>query len=206
METNMPQARVGAAAKKKNADLGKRIFGHKHLYLMLLPCIVFFVIFSYIPMGGLMLAFKNYQFNKGILGSPWVGLTYFKAFFNDYQSGKLIKNTLIISSIKVFLGLPFPILLALMFNEVRSRRFRGITQSISYLPHFLSWVIVIGLMQRVLAPETGLLNEAIRFFGGDGSTFFMMESKLLLSTHVWKPYLAKYRMGFHHLFGRYCQH
>ena len=94
-------------AKKKNSDLGKRIFGHKHLYLMLLPCIVFFVIFSYIPMGGLMLAFKNYQFNKGILGSPWVGLTYFKAFFNDYQSGKLIKNTFIISSIKVFLGFLF---------------------------------------------------------------------------------------------------
>ncbi|MFD0695548.1 ABC transporter permease [Paenibacillus sp. GCM10027628] len=186
----MSQTRVGTAAKKSNALLGKRILQHKYLYLMLLPCIVFFVIFSYIPMGGLMLAFKNYQFNKGILGSPWVGFTYFKAFFNDYQSGMLIKNTLIISSIKVFLGLPFPILLALMFNEVKNRRFRGITQSISYLPHFLSWVIVVGLMQRVLAPDTGLLNEAIQFFGGDGSTFFMMESKyfypLMFGSHIWQ--------------------
>ncbi|MCY9657557.1 ABC transporter permease subunit [Paenibacillus chondroitinus] len=190
METNLPQASVGAAVKKRNADLGKRIRQHKIMYLMLLPCLVFFVIFSYIPMGGLMLAFKNYQFNKGILGSPWVGLTYFKAFFNDYQSGKLIKNTLIISSIKVFVGLPFPILLALMFNEIRHRRFRGIAQSISYLPHFLSWVIVIGLMQRILAPDTGLLNEVIRFFGGDGSTFFMMESKyfysLMFGSHIWQ--------------------
>ncbi|WP_254776830.1 hypothetical protein [Paenibacillus sp. yr247] len=158
------------------------------------------IIFSYIPMCGLILAFKNYQFNKGIIGSPWVGFTYFKAFFNDYQSGKLIRNTLAISSIKVFLGLPFPILLALMFNEVRNRRFRGITQSISYLPHFLSWVIVIGLMQRVFAPDTGLLNEAIRYFGRRRKHLFHDGKQILLSAHVRKPYLAKYRMGFNHLF------
>ncbi|WP_373291173.1 ABC transporter permease [Paenibacillus marchantiophytorum] len=176
--------------KKSHSFLGKRILKHKQLYLMLFPCIAFFVIFSYIPMGGLMLAFKDYQFNKGIIGSPWVGFSYFKAFFNDYQSAQLIKNTLAISSIKLFIGLPFPILLSLMFNEVRNRRFRGITQSISYLPHFLSWVIVVGLMQRMLAPDSGLLNEAIRYFGGDGSTFFMMESNyfypLMFGSHVWK--------------------
>ena len=117
-----------------------------------------------------MLAFKNYQFNKGILGSPWVGLTHFKAFFNDYQSGKLIKNTLIISSIKVFSGLPFPVLLALMFNEVRSPRFRGITHRIPFAVFsflgYRHWSYA-----AVLAPETGLLNEAIRFFGGDEALF-----------------------------------
>jgi putative aldouronate transport system permease protein len=91
---------------------------------------------------------------------------------------------------KLFVGLPFPIILALMFNEVKNRRFKGITQSISYLPQFLSWVIVVGLMQRVFAPDTGLLNEAIKYIGGDGSTFFMMESKyfysLMFSSHLWK--------------------
>jgi putative aldouronate transport system permease protein len=157
---------------------------------MVLPCIVFFVIFSYIPMGGLMLAFKDYQFNKGILGSPWVGFTYFKAFFDDYQSGMLIRNTIIISCMKVFMGLPFPIILALMFNEIRHKKFRAISQSISYLPHFLSWVIIVGLMQRIFAPDTGLVNEVIRFFGGDGSAFFMMDSKyfyqLMFGSHIWQ--------------------
>lgn len=180
----------GAAVKKRNTQLLRRIVQHKFLYMMLLPCIVFFIVFSYIPMGGLMLAFKEYQFNKGIIGSPWVGLKYFEAFFNEYQSGNLIKNTLIISCMKVFVGLPFPILLALMFNEVRKGRFRAISQSISYLPHFLSWVIIVGLMQRIFAPDTGLINEVIKLFGGEGDTFFMMESSafypLMFGSYIWQ--------------------
>src|SRR5262245_14210480 len=101
---------------KSSRRLWKSIVLHRYLYAMLLPCIAFFIIFSYIPMGGLLLAFKEYKFNKGLLASPWVGFDYFKAFFNSYQSKALIQNTLIISSMKLFLYLPFPILLALMFN------------------------------------------------------------------------------------------
>ncbi|WP_407673135.1 ABC transporter permease [Paenibacillus alkalitolerans] len=170
--------------------LWRKIVLHRYLYFMLLPCLLFFVVFSYIPMGGLLLAFKEYKFNAGILGSPWVGFKYFETFFNDYQSWTLIKNTLIISSMKLFLGLPFPIILALMFNEVRNKRFKGITQSISYLPHFLSWVIVIGLVQRVLAPDTGLLNQAVQLLGGAGDTFYMNEPEYFYSvmfwSHIWK--------------------
>jgi len=157
---------------------------------MLLPCIVSFIVFSYIPMGGLLLAFKEYKFNAGILGSPWVGFKYFEKFFNDYQSGQLIRNTLIISCMKLFVGLPFPILLALMFNEIKNKWFKNIAQSISYLPHFLSWVVVIGLVQRVLAPNTGLLNEAIDYFGGDGSIFYMNDAnyfyQIMFGSHIWK--------------------
>lgn len=190
MDNNFSEAGEGIVSKKSNTQLLRRIVQHKYLYFMLLPCIVFFIIFSYIPMAGLMLAFKEYKFNTGILGSPWVGFKYFEAFFNDYQSWNLIKNTLIISSMKVFLGLPFPILLALMFNELRKGKFRSIAQSISYLPHFLSWVIVIGLMQRIFAPDSGLINEVIKFFGGEGSTFFMMESSsfypLMFGSYIWQ--------------------
>lgn len=190
MQTNLPAGKVSGATKKRNAELRKRIIQHKYMYLMLLPCILFFIIFSYIPMGGLLLAFKEYQFNKGILFSPWVGLRYFKTFFASYESGRLIANTLIISSMKLFLGLPFPIILALIFNEVKSKRFRGVTQSIAYLPHFLSWVIVVGVIQRVLAPDTGLLNEAIKAFGGGGDTFFLMEQSyfypIMFGSHIWK--------------------
>jgi putative aldouronate transport system permease protein len=173
-----------------SSSLWKRILVHRYLYLMLLPCVVFFIIFSYIPMGGLLLAFKEYKFNKGILGSPWVGLQYFKTFFHSYQSTELIKNTLIISGMKLFLYLPFPIILALMFNEVRSKWFKNVSQSVLYLPHFLSWVVVVGLIQRILAPDTGLLNQLITNMGGDGSTFFMMESKyfygIMFGSHLWK--------------------
>ncbi|MCQ6559457.1 ABC transporter permease [Paenibacillus mendelii] len=170
--------------------LWKRILLHRYLYMMLLPCLLFFIIFSYIPMGGLMLAFKDYKFNMGITGSPWIGFVYFERFFNDYQSMNLIKNTLIISGMKLFLYLPFPIILALMFNEIRGKFFRNIAQSISYLPHFLSWVVVVGLVQRVLAPDTGLLNETIANMGGDGSTYFLMEPdyfyQIMFGSHVWK--------------------
>ncbi|XEC93993.1 ABC transporter permease [Paenibacillus tarimensis] len=174
----------------RTGKLWKRIVLHRYLYLMILPCIISFIIFSYIPMGGLMLAFKDYKFNKGILGSPWIGFDYFTRFFNDYQSLNLIKNTLIISGMKLFLYLPFPILLALMFNELRSRWFKNFAQSVSYLPHFLSWVVVVGLVQRVLAPDTGLLNEAVAHFGGDGSTYYLMEPDyfypIMFGSHVWK--------------------
>nr|WP_249308797.1 ABC transporter permease subunit [Lederbergia citrea] len=141
-------------------------------------------------MAGLVLAFKEFKFNTGIWGGEWVGFTYFQRFFNDPQSWVFIKNTLIISSMKLFLGLPFPIFLALMFNEMKSNKMRNLFQSITYLPHFLSWVIIVGLLQRVLAPDIGLLNQVIKHFGGAGDKFFLMEKNYFYSvmfwSHVWK--------------------
>jgi len=186
----MQQANSPPEVFKSGRTLWKSIFLHRYLYFMLLPCLAFFIIFSYIPMGGLMLAFKEYKFNKGILGSPWIGFDYFQAFFNDYQSKSLIVNTLIISGMKLFVYLPLPIILALMFNEIRNKWFRNFAQSISYLPHFLSWVVVVGLVQRILAPDTGLLNQAIANMGGDGSIFYMMDPKyfytIMFSSFTWK--------------------
>ncbi|MGO4693088.1 ABC transporter permease [Paenibacillus sp. 2TAB26] len=190
MQTKVALVPTGNRKKQRLVYLLKKIWLYRYLYFMLLPCLASFIIFSYIPMGGLLLAFKEFKFNQTILESPWVGFEYFAKFFNDVQSMTLIKNTLIISSMKLFLGLPFPILLALMFNEIKNRAFKNIAQSISYLPHFMSWVIVIGLVQRTLAPDTGLLNEAITYFGGDGSTFFMNEAKyfyqIMFGSHIWK--------------------
>jgi len=186
----MRETSLSLTRKANGRSLWRRIVLHKYLYLMLLPCIVSFVIFSYIPMGGVMLAFKEYKFNKGILGSPWIGFDYFRTFFDSYQARTLVTNTLIISGMKLFLYLPFPILLALMFNEIRSRWFKNLAQSISYLPHFLSWVVVVGLVQRVLAPDTGLLNEAVARMGGDGSVFYLMEPdyfyQIMFGSFTWK--------------------
>ncbi|QUW21508.1 sugar ABC transporter permease [Sporosarcina sp. Marseille-Q4063] len=170
--------------------LFQNIASHKQLYLMLLPCIIFFLVFSYLPMAGMILAFKEFRFDAGLFGGAWVGLKYFEQFFSDPKSLVFIKNTLIISSMKLFLGLPFPIILALMFNEIKSDKLRNLFQSISYLPHFLSWVIIVGILQRILAPDTGLLNQIIQLFGGEGDSFFLMQESafynVMFWSHIWK--------------------
>jgi putative aldouronate transport system permease protein len=141
-------------------------------------------------MGGIVLAFKDYSFKKGIWGSPWVGFRYFKTFFSSYDCWRLIRNTLSIGFIKCILEFPFAIILALMLNEIRSMKFKRISQTITYLPHFLSTVIIITMIQRVLAPNTGVLNQVIGKLGGDSSTFFLMEAKyffrLLFSMDLWR--------------------
>ncbi|MBP2079578.1 putative aldouronate transport system permease protein [Oceanobacillus polygoni] len=163
---------------------------HHVFYIMLFPCLLFFLIFSYWPMGGLVLAFKEYGFQTGIFGGDWVGLQYFQQFFSDPRSTIYINNTIIVSFLKLFIAMPFPIILALMFNEVQNNKLRGTFQSISYLPYFISWVVVVGLMNRLLAPDTGLINQMIAAFGGDGSTFFMMEEglfyPLVFISYIWK--------------------
>lgn len=170
--------------------LKKRIYSHKVLYLMFLPCIVYFILFEYIPMAGVYTAFTDFSFTKGIFGSPFVGLKYFNAFFNSYDAPRLIKNTLIIGFMKSVLEFPFAILLALMLNELKSPRYKKITQTISYLPHFMSSVIVITMLQRMLAPNVGTINKIIGAFGGDSSKFFLMEKKyflpILFSLDIWK--------------------
>ncbi|WP_411675465.1 ABC transporter permease [Bacillus sp. S3] len=191
-----PGAGVNKSKKKKKNTVKpmkftwKNIWKHRAMYIMLLPCITFFIIFSYMPMAGMVLAFKEFRFDTGIFGGPWVGLKYFERFFQDPQSWNYVKNTLIISGMKLILAMPFPIILALLFNELKSNKLRSFFQSISYLPHFLSWVVVVGIIQSILAPNTGLLNELISFMGGDGSTYFLMEEKnfhsIMFWSYVWK--------------------
>ncbi|MFJ7976962.1 ABC transporter permease [Peribacillus sp. NPDC096379] len=188
---------IETAPKKKKKHKVKpmklsyeNIWQHRAQYFMLLPCIIFFIIFSYLPMAGMVLAFKEFRFDTGLFGGAWVGFQYFERFFNAPQSWTFIKNTLIISSMKLILALPFPIILALMFNEIKNNKIRSFFQSITYLPHFLSWVVVVGILQSILAPNTGLLNQVISFFGGDGSTFFLMEEEsfhsIMFWSYVWK--------------------
>lgn len=170
--------------------LGQRIWRHRALYLMFLPCVVYFVLFSYVPMGGLLLAFKNFSFRKGILGSDWVGLQYFRTFFTSYDAPRLLRNTLTIGFMKTILEFPFAIILALMLNELISQRYKKISQTVSYLPHFMSSVIIITILQRILAPNVGIINQVKASLGGDASTYYLMESKyflpILFLLDLWK--------------------
>jgi len=171
-------------------SLKKRLLQFWPLYLMLVPAIVYYTLICYVPMGGIILAFKDYSFRKGIWGSPWVGFRYFRTFFTSFDFLRLLKNTLTVGFIKCILEFPFAIILALLLNEVRNMKFKKISQTITYLPHFLSTVIIVTMLQRILAPNTGVINQIVGSLGGDSTTFFMMVPgyffKLLFSMDLWR--------------------
>lgn len=137
---------------------------NKELYLMILPVLVYFFVFMYIPMYGSSIAFKNFSPAKGILGSDWVGLTHFIRFFDSIYFVRVLKNTLLLSVFSLGWGFPAPIILALLLNEVRTRWFKNTVQTITYLPHFISLVVIIGLLKQ-FSVSTGLFNDIIEFFG-----------------------------------------
>lgn len=137
----------------------KKVWQYRVLYLFLLPMIIWFFIFCYVPMVGNILAFKDYSFTGGIFGSPWAGFKHFQQFFSYYDFESVIFNTISIALIKIIIEFPIPILFALLLNEVTQARFKKVVQSVSYLPHFVSWVIVIQMFTMMLSPQGGLINQ-----------------------------------------------
>ncbi|WP_235782050.1 ABC transporter permease [Paenibacillus senegalensis] len=154
------------------------------LYVLIAPAIAYFIIFEYIPMYGLQIAFKNFIATQGIWGSPWIGFDHFERFFNSYFFWRLIKNTIGISLYQLAIGFPAPIILALMINEVRQKHFKRFVQTVTYAPHFLSTVVLVGMILIFLSPSTGLVNQVIKLFGGD-PVFFMTEPGWFKSIYVW---------------------
>ncbi len=153
------------------------------LYLLLMPAVVLLLLFAYIPMYGIVIAFKDYSPALGIGDSPWAGFKYFEKFFNSYQFSTTIKNTLVISlySIATF---PIPIMLALMINQMRENRFKRFFQTVTYMPHFISTVVMVGLMLILLSPSTGLLGNIYRLFGAEAPNL-MGSTSMFSSVYVW---------------------
>ena len=161
------------------------------LTLMFLPVVIYFFIFKYIPMGGIVIAFKDFIVTKGIFGSEWVGLENFEKAFRLATFRRSITNTLTISGLKLLFGFPAPIILALMLNEVTHLRFKKTVQTISYLPHFLSWVVLAGMFQQLLSPNNGPVNAVLRdVFGVKESIYFLGSNDYfrgtLVATDLWK--------------------
>lgn len=138
---------------------------NKYKYLMILPVIIYFILFAYKPMYGVIIAFKNYRPSLGIMGSPWVGFKNFTDFFTDIYFIRVLKNTVVISLYSIVFGFPAPILLALLLNEIRANWFKRTVQTVSYLPHFISMVIVCGLIKQ-FSLNDGAINDIINFFIG----------------------------------------
>lgn len=162
----------------------KRIMRYKWLYLFLLPLVVHQIVFKYSCMYGVLLAFKDFKYNAGIIGSPWVGLKYFKQFVNQYNFWQLITNTLRMTFSSLIFGFPTPIILALLINEVHARRTKKLIQTFTYLPHFVSWVVVISIFTNLLSPNGGLVNEALGKLFGMEPKYFMGEKKYFLVLYL----------------------
>lgn len=161
----------------------------KYLLLLLLPGIVYFIIFKYLPMGGLIIAFKDYSIFKGMWESPWVGFNIFREVFSSYDFLHIIRNTLLISIYKIAFGFPIPIIISLMLNEIRSRHFKRSIQTIIYLPHFVSWVVIYGIMLTILSPSYGILGDIYQMFGKEAPHMIANSRyirSLLVITEIWK--------------------
>lgn len=161
------------------------------LQLMVIPALLLIFVFSYLPMYGVMMAFQDYNIFKGVFDSPWAGFKHFEMFFNAPEFYKVMRNTMVISLLKLVVGFPAPILLALMLNEVKNMYFKRVVQTLSYLPHFLSWVIVAGFAMSILSVENGSLNillEKLHLI--DEPIAFLAISEyfwtIIVSTNVWK--------------------
>ena len=173
----------------RSSSLWKRIWKHKMFYLFMLPGIVWFFLFSYVPLFGIQVAFRDYTFSGGFTGSPWAGWKYFQQFFTYYRSDEIIRNTIVISFLKLAFGFPLPIILAILLNEVRHLKFKKVVQTLSYLPYFVSWIVVVTLMQRLLTPYGGPVNELLGLFGIGPIQFLNNPTwfyQVIVGSDVWK--------------------
>lgn len=157
--------------KRQTASSWKDLWRNKLLYLMILPGFVYFVIFKYLPMGGMVIAFQDYQPYLGILDSPWVGMKHFIRLFTEETFFMLLSNTLILFALNIVIFFPLPIIVSLMLNEVRHRKFKNAIQTVIYIPHFMSWVIIVSISYVFMNVDGGLINEAIAALGGEKISF-----------------------------------
>lgn len=177
-------ARSTKKAYKRKESALKTIGKNYQVYLMLIPCLLFFAIFCYGPMYGVQIAFKNYNTGLGIWGSPWAGFRHFERFLKLPQFWQVFWNTLYLSVYSLAAGFPFPILVSLMLNEVRNARYKKVVQTVTYAPHFISTVVMVTMITLFLSPSSGFVNKAIEALGGK-PIHFMIKSEYFPHVYVW---------------------
>lgn len=162
----------------------RKALSHWQLYLVVLLPIVSIIIFSYVPMYGITLAFKDYSIRKGISGSPWVGFGYFIRFFNSPSFWQIIKNTILLSIYSLMAGFPFPIVLAILLNECRNVRFKKTVQMVTYAPYFISTVVMVAMLQQWMDPRLGFVNKITEIITGSTIDYFSKPA-FFSSLYVW---------------------
>jgi len=180
--------------EKKKTDrhlskvLAKDFQENKYKYLLILPVLVYFILFSYKPMYGLVIAFQDYRASLGILRSRWVGLRQFIVFFKDPYFFRLLRNTISISLLNIVFGFPAPIILAILLNEIKNVTFRRTVQTITYMPYFISLVVVAGLI-RTYSTQTGIFSQVAALFGGGGKNYLMFPQyfyPIYVASDIWQ--------------------
>ena len=166
----------------------KNIQKHRIIYLLFLPVLIYYLLFHYLPMYGAIIAFKNYVPSQGIANSAWVGLKHFRSFFSSYYCSRLIRNTLLISLYSILFGFPAPILLALLLNEVKCLRYKRLVQTITYLPHFLSVMVVCGMIIHFFSTD-GFISAIVSSCGGSAQNYLLDPAcfrAIYVGTDIWQ--------------------
>ena len=186
----MAKTKSGSAVvKKKGMSFGQGIRHSWQLYVLLLPALIYLFVFDYMPLYGMQIAFKDFLLGLGFSGSPWVGLKHFKYFVTSPQFSVLIRNTLLLNVLRLVFCFPFPIFLALLLNEVRNAKFQKIIQNLTYAPHFISTVVLCGMIISFTSPSTGVINTMIQALGGQPIDFMGQEGwfrPVYIISEIWK--------------------
>lgn len=171
--------------------LGRYIWRDRYLFLLISPVVLYHIVFHYIPMYGAIIAFKDFSPGEGILGSPWVGFENFQTFFDSFYFVRIVKNTVLLSLYTLLWGFPVPIIFALMLNELRNQLFKRSVQTISYLPHFISVVVIAGMIVKFVSPNDGVINKGLSAIG-IGSIDFLSRPEwfrtIFVASEIWQGF------------------
>ncbi|MBP1176431.1 putative aldouronate transport system permease protein [Paenibacillus sp. PvR133] len=174
---------------KPNRKIWNQVKRDYELYLFLLPIIIIYLVFKYYPMYGIQIAFKDFSPSRGIWGSEWVGFKHFIDFFDSYNFWTIMTNTLTLSVLSLVFSFPAPIIIAIMLNQMLAKRYKKIVQTVIYAPHFISTVVLVGMLNVFLSPNSGIVNHIITLFGGDPIMFLADEGwfrPLYILSGVWQ--------------------
>jgi len=189
MTLKLPSLKAPTGENTDLIKLMRTMWRQRWLYFLMTPTIIYFLIFKYIPLWNAQIAFKDFKPLLGVVGSPWVGFKHFESFINSFYFTDLITNTVFFSLAKLLLGLPIAVICAIALHETLLVRFRTFVQTVIYLPHFLSWVIMFGVLLVILSPGNGLLNEIIERFGGKPIPFMTSPQYfrwVVIFSDIWK--------------------
>ncbi len=189
-QSSPPHKQIQLQAKSKRRKKLDQMLRERELYLLLLPAITLAILFKYVPMYGTIIAFKDYNPILGILGSEWIGFANFKKFFSSIFFERVFWNTIIINALQLAFAFPMPIIFALFLNEIKGKRFKKSVQTISYLPHFLSWVIIGGFIVDLLSPTSGTIASIATTLGFSYDTAILAEAayfrQIVVLSSIWK--------------------
>lgn len=184
---SLPSIRKGTGLKlNRKKDYFKKNYLYKwQLYLLLLPSLAYIIIFAYIPLAGIQIAFKKYDMALGIWGSPWVGFDQFKRFLTSYKFVTILKNTLVLSFYSLLAGFPLPIILALLLNAFPGKKYKKLVQTVSYMPHFISTVVIVGMLMQLLNPRVGAFGVLYQHLTGELLPNIMAKPAAFKHLYVW---------------------